>query len=79
MECIITESYNGSWCTCRYGIKAWLCRPMLEGDYIPVNVDEVFMVTRMQRYDHMIYAMLCFHCCYSYWLYGDLITSEGTL
>lgn len=60
VECIITESYNGSWCTCRYGVRAWLCRPMLEGDYIAVNVDEIFMVTRWQ----------------SYWLYGDLVTSE---
>ena len=50
VECIITESYNGSWCTCRYGLKAWLCRPVLEGDYVAVNMNEVFIVTRWQRY-----------------------------
>lgn len=26
---------------------------MLEGDFIAVNLNEVFMVTRWQRYDHV--------------------------
>ncbi|XP_065910102.1 palmitoyltransferase ZDHHC6-like isoform X2 [Dysidea avara] len=60
VECIIKESYNGSWCTCRYGIKAWCCRPILEGDYIVVNNNEVFTLTRWQRY----------------WVYGDLVISD---
>jgi len=49
MEYIITEAYNGSWCTCRYGVKAWLCRPIMEGDYVVVNINETFVVTRWQR------------------------------
>ena len=39
-------------------MKAWLCRPMLEGDYIAVNVNEVFMVTRWQRYNILSWDML---------------------
>ena len=30
-----------------------MCRPMLEGDYVAVNINEVFMVTRWQRYCDM--------------------------
>ena len=61
VKCIITEPYNGSWCTCRYGVRAWFCRPMLEGDHIAVNVDEVFMVTRWHRYvciSHVMYHII---------------------
>ena len=52
---ITMKPYNGSICPIRMGIKTCCCVPCSEDPRMKIDVDDAILVTRWQRYSHLLF------------------------